>query len=78
MQIPDLTAAQARVLLTAGYREPSALMIADESDAARALAATLPAHMRKKRVDDRGAAPAQVGDGFSLNVPVISRDVVPQ
>lgn len=65
-QIPDLSAAQARALLTAGYREPSSLMLAEESDAAKALAATLPAHMRKKRPDDRAAAPAQVLEAVPL------------
>ena len=60
LQIPDLSAAHARVLLLAGFSDPSSLMLADEREAAKALAPMLPAHMRRKRGDDVVSGHAQV------------------
>ena len=48
-QVPDLSAAQARVLFSAGWRDAAALALAEPGDVAKALVATLPSSMRGKR-----------------------------
>jgi len=45
-QVPDLSAAQARTLFSAGWRDPAALALAEPGDVAKALVATLPNSMR--------------------------------
>ena len=48
-QVPDLSAAQARALFSAGWRDAGALALAEHPDVAKALVATLPGSMRGKR-----------------------------
>ena len=49
MQVPDLSATQARALFLAGWRDPAALILVEPADVGKALVTTLPNNMRCKR-----------------------------
>ena len=46
-QVPDLSAAQARALFSAGWRDGAALALAERADVAKALVVTLPGSMKR-------------------------------
>ncbi len=57
-QVPDLSAAQARMLYTAGWRDAAALALAEPGAAAKALVGTLPNSMRGGKRSANGKAKA--------------------
>ena len=67
-QVPDLSAAQARALFSAGWRDPAALALAEQPDVAKALVSTLPGSMRSKR-SANGQAKSNAVSSDALSLP---------